>query len=147
MSNHEKLLNQSKPKTLRNIEVGSFYYIFDKSKTGHPGLVVSKDDEHNRYVVVRFDSDKVGDIPKKDRGVRHITELKHRLSTNIVRSYARNRPFVCKRKDIGIKLNDLHLHEDDKPTIEIISNGNPEYSSSIKKPSRWTYSVLRTGDG
>ena len=60
---------------IKNIEIGKFYFIHDGSKTGHPGLIISKDDNANRYLVVRFDSDKFGDIPKIQRGVRHITML------------------------------------------------------------------------
>ena len=55
----------NQPKPIKNIEVGKFYFIHDGSKTGHPGYVVWKDDEKNRYLVVRFDSDKYGDVPKK----------------------------------------------------------------------------------
>ena len=47
------------------IEVGKFYLIHDGSKTGHPGFVVWKDDAINRYILVKFDSDKPGDYPKK----------------------------------------------------------------------------------
>lgn len=61
----------------KNIEIGKFYFIHDGSKTGHPGFVVWKDDKKNRYLVIRFDSDKFGDVPKKDRGVKHITKLNH----------------------------------------------------------------------
>ena len=36
-----------KNQTIKNIEVGKFYLIHDGSRTGHPGLVVWKDDEKN----------------------------------------------------------------------------------------------------
>ena len=124
-------MSQNQP--IKNIEVGKFYFIHDGSKTGHPGFVVWKDDEKNRYLVIRFDSDKYGDIPKKDRGVRHITELKHTIGGNIVRSYAKNRPLLCKRRDIGIEFKDLRINPEDMSTIIKISKANKQFSKSIKK--------------
>ena len=50
--------NQNSSIPTKKIELGKFYFIHDGSKTGHPGLVIWKDDENNRYLVVRFDSDK-----------------------------------------------------------------------------------------
>ena len=67
----------------KTIIINNFYLVHDGSKTGHPGLVIWKDDEANRYLLVRFDSDKPGEIPKKDRGVRHITKLKHAISQDV----------------------------------------------------------------
>ena len=123
--------NQSVLK-IKNIEVGKFYFIHDGSKTGHPGLVVWKNDEKNRYLIVRFDSDKEGDVPKKKRGVRHITELKHIIGGNIVRSYAKNRPLLCKRRDIGIELKGLSIHPNDSVIIDKISKSKKQFSKSIK---------------
>ena len=125
--------DKSSQQNVRNIELNNFYLIFDGSKTGHPGYVVWKDDENNRYLVIRFDSDKRGGIPKKDRGVRHITELKHTIGGDIVKSYVKNRPLLCKRRDIGKQFKDLHLHEDDIELINIISKAKVQYSKSIKK--------------
>lgn len=124
--------NNSSP-TTKNIEVGKFYFIHDKSHSGHPGLVVWKDDEKNRYLVVRFDSDKIGAPTKESRGVRHLTKLKHPTDINVINSYARNRPFLCKRKDIGKHLDDLKIHNDDAKLIETISHREPELSSSFKR--------------
>ena len=117
----------------KNIEVGKFYLIFDGSRTGHPGFVVWKDDEKNRYLIIKFDSDKKGDTPKKNRGVRHISELKHIIGGNIVRSYAKNRPLLCKRRDIGKEFSDLKIHPDDMKLITKISKAKKQYSRSIKK--------------
>ena len=123
--------NQSKP--IKNIEVGKFYFIFDKSKTGHPGYVVSKNDEKNRYLVIRFDSDKPGSVTKTYKGTKHITKLKHPTDSKVKNSYARNRPFLCKRKDIGKELPDLSLHINDMELINNISKAKPEVSSSLSK--------------
>lgn len=125
--------NQNSSTNTKNIEVGKFYFIYDKSCSGHPGLVVWKDDFNNRYLVIRFDSDKPGDETKESRGVRHITKLKHPTDAKVINSYARNRPFLCKRKDIGKCLEDLSLHRDDFELIRSISTREPELSSSLKK--------------
>ena len=119
---------------IKNIEVGKFYFIHDGSKTGHPGLVVWKDDDANRYLVVRFDSDKPGDIPKKDRGVKHITKLSHPTSVDVVNSYVRNRPMLCKRKDIGnIFPQNMNINPKDQTIIDNVSLKEPELAPSIKK--------------
>lgn len=126
-------MSDQKSSVTKIIEVGKFYFIHDKSCSGHPGLVVWKDDFHNRYLVIRFDSDKPGEQTKISRGVRHITKLKYPIDTKVVNSYARNRPFLCKRKDIGKFLEDLSLHRDDFELIRSISTREPELSSSLKK--------------
>lgn len=123
--------NNSSP-IIKNIEVGKFYFVHDKSSIGHPGFVVWKNDEKNRYLVVRFDSDKKGEIPKKDKGARHITKLKHPTDINVVSSYVRNRPFLCKRKDIGYPMPDLNVHPDDLETVNKVSKNKPELSRSLK---------------
>ena len=125
--------NKNSSPITKHIEVGKFYFIHDGSKTGHPGFIVWKDDEKNRYLVVRFDSDKYGDVPKKDRGVRHITELKHTIGGNIVKSYAKNRPLLCKRRDIGKEFKDLKIHIDDMAIINKVSRAKKQFSKSIKK--------------
>lgn len=124
--------NNNQP--IKLIEVGKFYLIHDGSKTGHPGLVVWKDDEKNRYLVIRVDSDKPGEVTKEERGVRHITKLKHPTSDNVVNSYVKNRPTMCKRKDIGAKeLIGIQIHKEDMNLIKEISTRIPEYSRSFTK--------------
>lgn len=117
---------------IKKIEVGKFYFIHDGSKTGHPGLVIWKDDEKNRYLVIRFDSDKFSDIPKKDRGVKHITKLSKPTNPLVMNSYVHNRPMICKRKDIGILLGDLSVSKEDMKLINDISKKTPERSPSLK---------------
>ena len=124
-------LLQNNPKN-KNIQVGKIYFIHDSSKSGHPGLVIWKDDEHNRYLVIRFDSDKEGEIPKISRGVRHITKLSHTIGSNVKTSYARNRPLLCKRKDIGFLFKDLCVHKDDQHIINKIAKNKSEKSRSFK---------------
>jgi len=117
---------------VKNIEIGKFYFIHDGSKTGHPGLIISKDDNANRYLVVRFDSDKFSDIPKIQRGVRHITMLAHPTSDDVKNSYVHNRPMLCKRKDIGSELLNILVHDEDTTIIEKVSANAPEMSPSLR---------------
>ena len=121
---------------LRKIEVGKFYFIHDGSKSGHPGFVVWKNDEINRYLVIRFDSDGFDDIPKNKRGVRHITMLSHSTSNHVKNSYIHNRPMLCKRKDIGGELLGLSIHNEDIHLIEKVTKNNPETSPSLKHKSK-----------
>mgnify|MGYP006872976980 CR=1 FL=1 len=117
----------------KNIEVGEFYFVHDGSKTGHPGFVVWKDDKANRYLVVRFDSDKFDvELTKEQRKIKHITKLKHPTSNLVMNSYVHNRPMLCKRKDIGSKLSGLSISLEDMNIIETISKREPELSRSIK---------------
>ena len=124
--------NEQKIPCIKNIEVGKFYFIHDGSRTGHPGFVLWKDDAANRYLVVRFDSDKPGDIPKKDRGVKHITKLSRPTSKFVINSYVHNRPMLCKRKDIGSELTELSLSQEDYLLIKRIGMAKRELSPSFK---------------
>lgn len=127
----------SNPNPIKIIEVGKFYFVHDGSKTGHPCYVVSKDDEKNEYLVLKFDSDKPGDIPKKDRGIKHITKLNRPLADNVANSYVKNRPFLCKRRDIWAhEMTDLKIDESDLKLIHEIGKRNPVYSTSFKKTNK-----------
>ena len=126
--------SKKQPQKVKLIEVGKFYLIFDGSRTGHPGYVISKNESLNEYLVIRIDSDKPGETTKIQRGVRHITKLKHPTSSNVINSYVKNRPTICKKKDIGTKeLVGISLHSDDLVLVNEISSRNPEYSRSFKK--------------
>ena len=122
-----------KPAVLRNIEIGKFYFLHDGTKTGHPGYLVWKDDVTNRYLFVKCDSDKYGETSKVERGVRHITKLSHTIGNEVETSYVRNRPLLCKRKDIGKILGDLSVHPDDIELIIKISKNKPEFAPSLRK--------------
>ena len=125
--------NQISSKT-KVIKIGKFYLIHDGSKTGHPGLVIWKDDEKNRYLVIRTDSDKPGKVTKVQKGEKHITKLKHPTDNTVINSYVHNRPMMCKRKDIGNKeLIGMSFHMDDKTLIDDISKRNPEYTPTFNK--------------
>ena len=132
MDHDDQPKSQENPK-IKIVEIGKYYFIHDGSKSGHPGLVISANDAENRYLVVRFDSDKFNDVPKLQRGVRHITKLNVPTSISVLNSYVHNRPMICKRKDIGKELTDISVSNDDMKTINEISTRNPEYAPSLRK--------------
>lgn len=124
----------NKTESIRIIEVGKFYLIFDGSRTGHPGLVIWKDDAANLYLVIRTESDKRGKISKRELERQHLIDLKHPTDSTVVKSYVRTKPLMCKRKDIGKKeLIGMSIHRDDQPIIEAVSKRKPQYSKSFNK--------------
>ena len=133
MSNSTTKIQKQQTKPTKNIEVGKFYFIHDGSATGHPGLILKANEQENRYLVVRFDSDKFGAIPKIKKGIRHITKLSTPTSDLVAASYVHNRPMLCKRKDIGKELIDLSLSVNDIQTINNISLNVPEFAPSLRK--------------
>lgn len=133
MSEQKTPQTQKVGQPTKKLEVGKFYFIHDGSKTGHPGLIIKANNEENRYLVIRFDSDKFGEISKINKGIRHITKLKFPTSNLVAASYVHNRPMLCKRKDIGKELMDLSISTEDTQTINIISLKDPEYSPSLRK--------------
>lgn len=119
---------------IRNIEVGKFYLIFDGSKTGHPGLIIWKDDSKNLYLVIRTESDKEGKITKRELKRQHLINLKHPTDSSVLKSYVRTKPLMCKRKDIGKKeLKGMFIHSEDQHIIEVVSKKKPQYSKSFSK--------------
>lgn len=122
------------PDNCKHIEVGKFYLIHDGSNTGHPGLVIEKDGLNNIYLVVLTESDKDGNMSKRDADKRHLTDLKHPTDTSVVKSYVKNRPMICKRRDIGSKeLIGMKINDDDLAIIDIVKQRNPKNSPSFKK--------------
>lgn len=116
------------------IEVGKFYLIHDGSRTGHPGYVVWKDDEKNRYLVVITESDKEGNLSKRETDKRHLTNLDYPTETKVIKSYIKKRPMLCKRRDIGNKeLIGMKFHLADLEKVEIVSKQEPTLSPSNKK--------------
>lgn len=119
---------------VREIKVGKIYLVFDGSQTGHPGLVVAKDDDKNRYVVVITESDKKGNASKRENDKRHLTDLDYPTEEKVVKSYIKKRPMLCKRKDIGKKeLIGMRIHPNDMPKVNEVAKQKPVMSPSLKK--------------
>ncbi len=127
----------NKTETTRVIEIGKFYLVFDGSRTGHPGLVIWKDDNANLYLIIRTESDKEGKISKRVLERQHLIDLKHPTDISVIKSYVRSKPLMCKRKDIGKKeLIGMSIHPDDLQIIETVSKRKPQYSKSFSKKYR-----------
>ena len=126
--------NQKLSPITKKIEVGKFYLIFDGSRTGHPGFVVWKDDEKNRYLVIITESDKFGNNSKRETDKRHLTDLDYPTESKVAKSYIKKRPMLCKRKDIGKKeLVGMQFHYSDFKKVLFVSREKPVMSPSIKK--------------
>ncbi len=95
--------NQNSSTNIKNIEVGKFYLIFDGSRTGHPGFVIWKDDEKNRYLVIITESDKFGNKSKRETDKRHLTDLDYPTESKVAKSYIKKDPCFAKGKTLGRK--------------------------------------------
>lgn len=122
------------PKTkIKCIEVGKFYLIHNGSETGHPGYIVWKDDTNNRYLVIITESDKPGNVSKRESDKRHLTDLDFPTDLSVVKSYIKKRPMICKRKDIGSKeLIGMGFHPSDLEKVEVVAKQTPTYAPSFK---------------
>ena len=123
---------ETKP-PIKTIEVGKFYLIHDGSKTGHPGFVMWKDDKANRYLFVITESDKNGNVSKRESDKRHLTDLDHPTEDRVIKSYIKKRPMLCKRKDIGKELSGMRFHPDDYEKIDFVSKQTPINGPSLIK--------------
>ncbi len=120
--------------SIKKIEVGKFYLIHDGSKTGHPGIVVWKDDLCNLYLIIKFGStNNIDNVP-----------LKHPISTNVNKSYVYKRPLLCKRRDIGKELIvDMAINEEDITFVMSIQFNNFACSSSINRKDKRHFNRLK----
>ena len=130
----EKQMKQNnQTNNTRTIEVGKFYLIFDGSRTGHPGYIISKSDINNWYLAIRTESDKAGKITKRALKRQHLIDLKHPTDKNVVKSYIRTKPILCNRKDIGKKeLVGMRFHDEDMELVKIVSKRKPQKTKSFK---------------
>ena len=80
------------------IEVGTFHQIFDGSKSGHPGYIIWKNDEHNLYLAIKF-----GTSSNKNN-----TQLNYAIRKGDKSNLVYTKPFLGKRKNYGKDvLNDM----------------------------------------
>lgn len=119
---------------IKNLEVGKFYLIHDGSKTGHPGIIVWKNNNLNLYVAIKFGS---STNPKN-------IQFPHTVGKMIQKSYLYKKPFLGKRKDFGAKsFDDLTLLQEDFEFIySNIDLDNPFESKDIKSKDRRNYKRL-----
>ena len=125
--------NLNSQKSIKNIEVGKFYLIHDGSRTGHPGLVVWKNDEVNLYLVIRFGTS------KNNKN----TPINCALSKNVKTHYVYINPLLAKRKDIGFEwVFDYKINAIDNQKINEIIYRFPKYSKSINRKDRRYFSLV-----
>ena len=124
--------NHNNQKNIKCIEIAKFYLIHDRSKTGHPGLIVWKDDEANLYLAIRFGTS------QNDKNI----PLVNKLNKNIEKHYFYKRPLLLKRKDIGSEwFFDYELSSNDKDIIKQYITNTPILSKNINRHDRRYYSL------
>lgn len=119
---------QKTSQIIKNIEVGKFYFIHDGSKTGHPGLIVWKDDKKNLYLAIKF----------RTTQNEHNICFKRPIGKKAKTSYMYRRSFLGKRKDYDKRIsNDMWL---DKEETEFLINNidltNPVFSKNINRKDK-----------
>ena len=126
----KSILNQSSSleKQTKVIEVGNFYLIHDGSKTGHPGLIIWRDEVKNLYLAIKF-----GTTSSKDN-----FKLQCALSNDITTSYCYKRLFLGKKKNFGSKqLTKLTISNHDlSALIKKFDFLNPTYSQDIHRKDK-----------
>lgn len=124
-----KVPNQ--PKSIKNIEVGKFYFIHDGSKTGHPGYIVWKDDQANLYLAIKFGTSCNEHNYKFDRP----------LGKKAKASYVYRRLFLGKRKDFNKRiLNDMFItDEESEDILNQMDYLNPVFSTNINRKNKRYY--------
>lgn len=113
------------------IEVGTFHQIFDGSKSGHPGYIIWKNDEHNLYLAIKF-----GTSSNKNN-----IQLNYAIRRGDKNNLVYTKPFLGKRKNYGKDvLNDMYITKEKLDYILIhLDYLNPSYSSDINSKDRYQY--------
>ena len=123
--------SSNKIQTIKVIEVGKFYLLFEGSQTGHPGFIIWKNDEHNLYLAIKF-----GTTVNKNN-----TKLNVALREGDKENLVYNKLFLGKRKNIGKnELTEMSITgemlSDILNKVDIL---NPSYSPDIRRHDRRFY--------
>ena len=103
MSQNSLKQNPDFTKSNANIKVGKFYLLFEGSRSGHPGYIIWKNDEHNLYLAIKF-----GTSPNKNNKSMNCS-LRKGDKENLVY----NKLFLGKRKNIGKnELTEMSISDD-----------------------------------
>ena len=122
--------NHNNQKKIKNIEIGKYYLIHDGSKSGHPGLIIWKDDQANLYLAI-----KIGSTSNKNN-----TLLNSNLTNDIINHYYYNKPFLGKHKDFGSKpFLDWTLTQELEKLSQKLINKAPIESKSIRRKDRYRF--------
>ena len=125
MSNHNLKIEEQVDTQIKMIEVGKFYLIFEGSKTGHPGYIIWKNDEHNLYLAIKF-----GTTPNKNN-----KKINCVLREGDKENFVFDKSFLGKRKNIGKKeLDEMNITEEKlKELLSTIDITKPNYSPDIHR--------------
>ena len=116
---------------IKLIEVRKFYFMHDGSLTGHPGLIVWKNEPKNLYLAIKF-----GTSPNK-----HNFAFKKPLGNNTIKSFVYKRAFLGKRGDFRkAPLEDMVISNGELlELIRIVNFDNPVYSKNINRKDKRFY--------
>lgn len=123
--------NSSLEKPAKVIEVGKFYQIFDGSKSGHPGYIIWKNDDHNLYLAIKFGTSK-----NKNNTPMHYS-IKSGDKENLIYLKA----FLGKRKNFGKnELTEMNITKEKLEEILCkVDLLNPSYSTNINSKDKYQY--------
>lgn len=118
---------------MKILELNKFYLVHDGSKTGHPGLLVWKDDDANLYLLVKFGSSEN----------EHNFKLIQPISSNLKTSFVYKRPFVGKRKDVGREISkNIKIKDSDSWILIAIPKNSPVFSKTLSKKDKRNFNYL-----
>ena len=128
MSNKQINQNSNSSHPTKVIEVGTFHQIFDGSKSGHPGYIIWKNDEHNLYLAIKF-----GTSSNKNN-----VEMHYSIRKGDKENLVYIKPFLGKRKNFGKnELLEMNIGEEKlNSIISTIDFSNPTYSADIRREDR-----------
>ena len=76
-------------------------------------------------------------MSKREADKRHLTDLTHPTDSTVIKSYVKNRPMLCKRRDIGSnELVGMKINQEDLDIINKVKEPYPKYSPSFKKQKK-----------
>ena len=128
MSNNKSSKSSNQSTSVKIIEVGTFHQIFDGSKSGHPGYIIWKNDDHNLYLAIKF-----GTSVNKNN-----TELHFSIRKGDKQNLVYLRLFLGKRKNFSKnELSDMKITiEKLKQILSKVDFLNPTYSPDINSKDR-----------
>ena len=131
MPGSKQKLNEAEPTNIKKIEVGKFYQLFDGSKSGHPGYIIWKNDQHNLYLAIKF-----GTSSNKNN-----KEINFAIRKGDKENLVYNKPFLGKRKNIGRnELTEMNIESELLANIiESLDFLNPSYSPDIRRHDKRFY--------
>ena len=118
----------------KSLQVGKFHFLHDGSQTGHPGIIVWKNDEKNIYLAI-----KVGTSSNE-----HNTPYYRPLGERATQSFIYKRLFLGKRKDYDKReLPDMVLTDDEVASIlDTMDLFNPVYSNNLNRKDKKYYNWI-----